>query len=274
MSSEKLPSFRKPPVIETVLGVQFPPIDGWGIVHFGLLAQQWRDRFTSTETHPRLAQSFESFGTLQSQSEPDIHVLTGQNVADHIRFWLVSADSHEVIQVQSDRFIYNWRKGDSDAEYPRYESFVLPQFQRWWTAFTAFLDEQRLPTPKVNQCEVTYVNHIFEGHGWNPPGNWHEIFSYMQESGSKFLPRPESQSDNLNFAFLEHDGRLRVNISTAVRNRDGRRVIVMQLTAKGKPKSSEQADIVRWFNVGREWIVRGFADLTTPRMHQIWEREI
>jgi hypothetical protein len=89
----------------------------------------------------------------------------------------------------------------------------------------------------------------------------------------KFLPSPEAGRIAFNFLMPEQQGRLRVSINQAIRHTDGVDLIVLQLTARGRPKSSEAADIVNWLNLGREWVVRGFTDLTTQSMHKLWERE-
>ena len=70
MADSSLPAFRKPPVVETVLGVQFDPIPGFSNAHLGafwkrLLAHEnsgsageWR---TLTDAPP-IEPTFERFG--------------------------------------------------------------------------------------------------------------------------------------------------------------------------------------------------------------------
>jgi len=31
---------------------------------------------------------------------------------------------------------------------------------------------------------------------------------------------------------------------------------------------------MEWFDLGHEWIVKGFTDFTTEHMHEIWGRKI
>jgi uncharacterized protein (TIGR04255 family) len=190
------------------------------------------------------------------------------------RCWYVSGDDRNLVQVQRDRFLYNWRKGDSDVEYPRFEKSVRPQFEDNWSRFRDFLETEQLGAPVVVQCEVTYVNHIPRGEGWQSTGDWHRVFNALAPlRDMKFLPSPEAGRIAFNFLMPEQQGRLRVSINQAIRHTDGVDLIVLQLTARGRPKSSEAADIVNWLNLGREWVVRGFTDLTTQSMHKLWERE-
>ena len=59
----ELPKFDSPPVIETVLGVQFAPLPNFSTVHSGwfwknYLGEDW----TSVKVVPRLDDHFERFG--------------------------------------------------------------------------------------------------------------------------------------------------------------------------------------------------------------------
>jgi uncharacterized protein (TIGR04255 family) len=189
-----------------------------------------------------------------------------------VRCWYVSEDDQRLIQVQRERFIYNWRRGMSDAEYPRYEKHVRPAFERNWLRFNEFLAKEGLAQPYVRQCEVTYVNHIPKGDGWTNVGEWDQVFTVLGRTrDSQFLEVPEAARLNLNYVMPAQKGRLRVTANHAIRKRD-EHIIALNLTARGRPESSQTEDILRWFDTGREWIVRGFTDLTSDKMHKIWRR--
>jgi hypothetical protein len=67
-------------------------------------------------------------------------------------------------------------------------------------------------------------------------------------------------------------GRLYIEFKPAVRHDDGKRVIVLTLTARGAPASPKIVGVLDWFDLGREWIVRGFTDFTADAMHKQWGR--
>ena len=71
----------------------------------------------------------------------------------------------------------------------------------------------------------------------------------------------------------EGKGVLNVGLREAIRTEDKVPVFVLELKAKGTASSIKSEDIREWFNLAREWIVRGFTDLTTPEMHELWEIE-
>ena len=149
---------------------------------------------------------------------------------------------------------------------------MKPAFEKYWLQFAAFLKEQRLSECKSVQCEVTYVNHIPKGQGWDSIEDWHNVFDLCGEChGQKFLPPPETRRFDRAFQLPDGRGRLHVNAAHGIRNSDGGEIISLKLTARGKPVSPKNSDVMAWLDLGREWVVRGFADITTSKMHEMWK---
>ncbi len=268
MASPNRVDFERPPVTETILGVQFAPLEGFTLPYVGLLWSAFRSRYPNQEVKPPLTPVVEDFGPprpasigIQLSQEPDA------------RFWFIDETTTQLIQVQRDRFIRNWRKAPPPHDaYPRYDE-LRPRFEEDWQTFLSFLRREQLGTPAVNQCEVTYINHIELGRGWESMGQAHKVLRFLQHpSGQEFLPAPEALVANVRYLMPERRGRLHIASQPAVRRDDGKQVMQVTLTARGKPASSELRDIVQWFDLGHEWIVRGFVDVTTPAMHELWGR--
>lgn len=266
---KSLPSFRKPPVIETVLGLEFTPLDAWLISHFGLFFGDNSPDFAKFEAKGELPPSIESFTEQTTKLVPQVQLVE----APDIRGWYLSEDDREIIQIQKDRFIFNWRKGESELPYPRYDEYLKPRFIERYSAFTSFLSKHHIEAPKVQQCEVTYVNHIPKGEGWQSPDDWRRVFTvFGQSSERKFLPKSEGGNFTMTYLLPEQRGRLRVTVANVVRLKDGIEVLQFNVSARVKPKGSDIDEIIRSFDMGREWVVQGFADLTTYQMHQLWEQ--
>jgi hypothetical protein len=49
-------------------------------------------------------------------------------------------------------------------------------------------------------------------------------------------------------------------------------VYVLEMVARGQPLGPGLDGAVALLDLGHEYIVRGFADLTTRRMHEVWGR--
>jgi uncharacterized protein (TIGR04255 family) len=262
--------FDNPPVVETVLSAQFDKLTAMQAVHFGLFWRKMQAGFPMTEEHPPLSPVVERFG------EP---ILRGARMQFEVmetpapaRLWLLNEPRNEMIQVQNDRFIKNWRKASEADQYPRYERTIKPAFYRDFAKFQAFLEEENLGIVKVNQCEVTYVNHIVSGYGWQSLREIHRIFTFWNEPSEPMPGGAEELAMQarfpINFDQGEPIGRLHVEVQPALRASDHRPMYVMTLTARGFCGTDFD-----FFDIGRRWIVESFVRLTTDYMHQIWRKK-
>jgi uncharacterized protein (TIGR04255 family) len=265
-----LPDFENPPVVETVLSAQFERISEMRAVHFGLFWRKVKDRFPETEERPPLTPVSERF--LDPLAIGGRVRFEAIEVPELPRLWLHNPTHTELIQVQNDRFIKNWRKQAETDPYPRYEPVVKPAFERDFDEFKEFLAEETLGAIRVNQCEVTYVNHIVSGDGWDRLGEVERIFAFCSGTPSPYPGRPEDLTAHLRFP-ISHEasgpiGRLHVDIQPALRASDGRPMYVMNLTARG-----QLGEGIAFFDVGRQWIVKSFEQLTTQDMHRVWGKK-
>ncbi len=72
-----LPRFRKPPVSEVAVGVQFPAV--LNPVHLGLYYQRVKARFPKVQVQPPIPPSFETFG---GASNPNVVSFRRRELAD------------------------------------------------------------------------------------------------------------------------------------------------------------------------------------------------
>lgn len=265
-----LPDFDAPPVVETLLGVQFSSTKQFPT---RLYTEYWKrimSRFPSLELQGPLPAVTEEFGRPQALAF-GIQLVQG----DESRYWYIDESETRLLQIQKDRFIHNWRR-IKDEPYPHYDDDIRPRFEKEWVEFCSFLSDRGYDRPAVNQCEVTYVNHIEieSGEDSNHVGDLSKVISCWSDTYSgHFLKQPETTTFNIRYVMPENRGRLHIIGQPVIRKRDAKQVFQLNLTARGKPKSSELPDIVEWLNLGREWIVRGFTDFTTPQMHKVWKRK-
>lgn len=258
-SKATLPEFDAPPLFETVFGVRFPKLKGWDVRHFGLYWDQIRADFPRFETKPPLPGPLPgSQGeaiAIQLLSEPEM------------RCWYLISDGTRLLQVQHDGFFHNWRKVRLDEVYPRYRT-IRPSFEREWGRFRRFLEERGIASPNVVECEATYVNHLEKGREWSSIADLREVFRWFGDDA----PEPTRLVLRASVAMGEHS--LDVGVTPAVRRQDKHEIVQLNLTVKGSPKSSDTQDVMDWMDGARAAIVRGFTDLTTPKMHALWKRTI
>ena len=268
-SQEPLPTFVDPPVIEAVLGVQFAPLQQLSILHFGIYWAQIQEAYPHQEIKPALVPAIEEF---ERQPGSEAIVRFGPVSEPELRCWFIDSGSTRLIQTQKDRFIRNWRKVKPEDSYPHYD-ILKPEFQAEWERFCGFLQQSGLGVPEVNQCEVTYVNHIEIGKGWESPGEAHKVIRLVSDtSTADLLKQPELVRMNTSYAFPNNKGRLHIAAQPAISQHLAKEVLQLTLTARGRPDSSDLPGVLEWFDLGHEWVVRGFADLTTPQMHKVWRR--
>ncbi len=272
MTEEKrtLPDYQAPPVIETVLGVQFKPLNTFLIPHFGLFWEKIRSEYPKFEVKPPLASVIEGFEREKNPKKgPTFSIVQGIPV---LRCWFKDVTENQLIQVQNDRFIINWRQQTGEERYPHYHK-IQPKFIAEWEKFCEFLKSEEIGSPEIVQCEMTYVNHFELKREIENIGNISKVLSFWSDLVSPGpLTTPESVNFSIRYRMPEEKGRLYVSLDPKVRFRDGKEVLQLNLTARGNPGSSELEKICEWFGLGHEWIVQGFTQLTTTTMHELWGR--
>lgn len=264
-----LPDFANPPVNETVYSLQFAPLSSFSVPHFGLYWARIREEYGHFNVLPPVPSVSEQFASVPLQGRPKLEILAHPEV----RCWFLNSSGTRLVQVQRDRFSFNWRQVEGTEVYPRYP-ILKEAFTAQWRAFKQFLVDETLGSPEVTQCEVTYVNHIVPGNGWTGYGELGKVVApWSGKHSGDFLPAPERVRIELNYQLPDKLGRLYVQALPVLRGRDMTEILQVTLTARGAPRSPSEEDVLAWIDLGREWIVKGFADFTATEMHQLWGRK-
>ena len=259
-STGTLPSYKNPPVNEVVCGLRFDTPDKLRIPHIGFLWDKFRADYPIIQHVPPIASAKGEIFVDQATSIP------------LPRVWFINKSDDQLVQFQVDRFYFNWRRRQSD--YPRYDH-VIKNFESVLNAIINFFAEFELGELKPIEYELSYINHIPKGQGWDTIDDLPRIFSdfVWTQTKERFLPNPEKVAWQTEFSLPEKKGHLIINLKQATRTEDKVILLVLELKTRGIGESANKEAIREWFDLAREWIVRGFNDLTTPEIHQIWERE-
>lgn len=264
-----LPEYGRPPVVEVAIGVQFAPLAGLSVGHVGLY---WA---TIYDSFPRVEEQTPIIHVVEPPHGPPETVIAFQltDKPGLPRTWFLDASGNRVIQVQRDRFLHNWRKVKPSDEYPRFPS-VRDSFLRRWADFQKFLAFHKLE-PQLDQCELTYVNHIKNGEGWRTITDLEKLFTtFSWQTRSSFLPNPDNVRWTLRFPLPENNGRLHVEVVPARVPPENDLVLRFSLTARGRPSGPVDSEaMAKWFSLAREWIVRGFSDLVDKETDALWEKK-
>lgn len=266
--------FKTPPVAEVSIGVQFEPIEKLGVPALGTLWSRFKKDFPVTQEQAPLPPVSEKFGA--TIREPVPWEIKLENIPLVPRCWFLSKDSSELIQVQKDRFIHNWRKMGEDPGYPSYAP-LRDRFAGELATFTRFLTDERLGELRANQCELTYIDHILAG----SPGERHRSLSRICRLAADWPQSPdlaELESVRLEGRFVfpnlrEPSGRLYINVSPAFRISDKSPIYLLYTVARGRPAGEGLEDIRPFLDKAHESLINLFLQITTPEIQATWGPE-
>lgn len=255
MSAEKVVSFDDPPVNEVALGRTFLPRADFLLPHFGGFWQKVFSKFPRAEHAPPII----------SQTNPDFS-------ADPYflpRVWLVSSDGTMLLQVQRDRFHFNWRQTDMATDYVRFPT-IHAQFMSAWTEFERYVAEVTGVPLQTTTGELSYVNFIALDGVETPIEILDRALVDLQGAPSpRFLPRPTAFNLAYSYQMPGFSEVLKVSAVPAKRTSDGRPGVRLELTVSGPCTSDVSFD--DWSKRSHDFLVNGFKDITKPEMHELWK---
>lgn len=254
-----LADYDHPPVVEVVYGVRFTPFGRWKLPHIGAFWERVAAKFPRCEHAPPIG------------STDIADIATGFPLP---RVWLINATEDRLVQLQSGRFLFNWRYREDIEPYPHYVT-LSKEFFALFKQFREFLAEHDLGDVELLECELTYINHIREQEGWRFPDHLGRVVEQVdwQDRLHQFLPRPSEMGWHARFPFQDQSGNLsiKVNPATRVTTTGERRLLVLEISARGLPAETPLEHMKDWFSHGHEWIVHGFEDLTSEEsQRELW----
>ena len=184
------------------------------------------------------------------------------------RFWFVSDDKEYSIQIQSNGFIFNWKRGSSG--YPRYQEHLKREFDRYFAAYEEFVrDEGLAQVFEIDLCELLYANAIDACSYWKGPRDVRNVFRdfAIPEFGRR---DPTFLSFGCRYSQV-----IQRELSLHLRIRNGRRAtesakpaLLFEIRAAGRlgGKTKAAADIL--YETAHEEIVKCFLDVTNEDMRK------
>jgi uncharacterized protein (TIGR04255 family) len=259
MLMPELPEYENPPVQEVVLGLQFQTPENFSPLFAAFVWDKFRADFPRVEEQAALLPRFETFGGGSSGKGRQLELHVG---SVPIRYWFISASGHELVQFQPDQFYLNWRRLDGGQNYPHY-STLKEKLERYFSLSESELKKQGCGPISINQCEVTYINHLeLDGDDLN------KCFKDF-----RFPEASESFRYGFNEIIMNGDspvGRLKVDLTKVTT--DARPAMRLTLTIRGAPESDDLGSALSFCDSAHQRIVEQFTELTTEYAHNKWER--
>lgn len=264
------PNYANPPVVETVLGVQFERLSGWTNAHAGAFwTALGRDEWPSASDAPYIQPQFERF-TEGAHWAKGVQLQLSQIASARIQ--LKNRAGDRMIQVQNGRLHFNWMGG----KYPRYNA-VRDGFSGALSLFLEFVEKSNVGKFLPNQWEVTYFNNIPKGTLWRTSADW----KFFQPLGAvptiADVIQGESFTGEWHFTIPGQRGRLHIEWQHALKSEPEQKdqeMIRLTLTARGPTDSCDDESrtqaIMDGLDLGHETIVRTFAILMSDEANKLW----
>ncbi len=260
-----LPEFDNPPVVEVAIGVQFRPLPGLQGLNLAPLQAVWRDAYPVTQEHPPVMPVIE--GDPQGAGQLRLSLLP----VPVVRQWFLSESGNELVQVQPDRLLVNWRAGEPAAKYPRYRH-MRSTFEARFTELADFVKGQGSSDLDVVQAELSYINVIQLKR--EDLGRIGVFLNGWSGAPRHHLDPPEEARVTLTY-LVPGLGippvRLYAEVSPAQLT-SGERVLFFTLTVRGNPGGRSLDEVLKFLDEAHSHLVRSFAELTDESMHALWVR--
>lgn len=258
-NNENLPKFTSPPVIETVISLQFSPLSDLTSAHVGwfwkkYLAEDWK----TVNEAPCITDQFERFGDERAWSPLGTGAVMLRTKPGLERIQILRADQQRMLQIQNSRFILNWKKGVDS--YPTY-TVLKPEYLEHIKTYKQFLNESNGWSINPNQWEITYVNHLLQGDLWSSLPDIKKLLPWIDlPTVSLFNPNADSYNCDIAFVIGDSLGRLHISLKYArLESGKGQEVFVLNLTARGP--INKDIDYETGFDIGHAAIVQSFHDI-------------
>ena len=250
------PSYANSPVSEVVFGVHFEPVVGLLSPHYGLLWETFREH------------GFEKLQELPPVPPSPRPMDAGQTPAPALsRIWFVREDDQQLVQVQRDRLIFNWRKTAANERYPGF-AVVFATFVGHLRRFQTFLRAFELGDVEPLEFELSYVNHVLPSEVWSELSDVRNVFPDFGFGGSQEMLEVHWRT----MLRLEGvPGIVNTTVRSARRNPDNQPLLLLELSAKGLSGEPELYQAVdHWFDAAHESLGTIFEQMTSDAIRARW----
>ena len=278
-------TYSRAPLIEVAISVQFETPRRLTQAHLGAYWASQREQFPTVHSTQGLPAINEEFAGGRSWLPPSLRLALAEEPDNRVQ--MTSADKAWVQQVQANRLVVNWRRGegtpDDSPRYPRFGG-TLERFLDVWNAWNRFLETVNVPAAMPAVWEIVYVNKIPGGEIWNTAANWPDVFPGLWAG-------PFAAIDGATIAGLQGQGvwetvdppaRLYVEAKPARGPAPGfQDLLLVTLTARGRlalptmgvaGETKGIAEIERGLRCGHDLIVGAFDSLASSKAKKAWGR--
>ncbi len=180
----------RPPVNEVVLSVALTPQAALSGPLLAAVLGEWFQSHPGIQTVPRydMPPEPEDFGG----PIPGVGLQVIAALPEP-RYWLISPDDREVVQVQPNYLALNWRRRDMPPDYPGYPA-LRDRFVGLLVATQAGLNRQG-GSLQPTRAEITYINVIQPSAEWSSHPETHKLINFVVADAMEY--------ERLSFSFSQ-----------------------------------------------------------------------
>jgi uncharacterized protein (TIGR04255 family) len=248
------------------VGVQFRALFDLRGILLGPLRDLWRDVYPNVQEQPPLAPAVE----LDAPHGFGVQLAFGPGAV--LRYWFISADNSELVQLQNDRLTVNWRQVDPSAAYLRFPH-MRDLFEQRMRDLAAFVEDHEMGDIAVQQVEVNHINAVDAASGQQ--GQLQRMLRGWSGTPHHHLGEPEQARIAMTFRVPDvgtPPTRMHVSIDPAQRP-TGSSALFMTLTARGAPAAPSLGGALEFVDGAHAHLVQCFLELTPQQMHAQWGLE-
>ena len=115
------------------------------------------------------------------------------------------------------------------------------------------------------------MNPIETGDLWPQAGDLSHLLAPWSGIGSDdFLPTPDEVRVATRYTLPDPGGWLAIETGPGINRFTGDEVLMLQLSARGRPADETFEGALAFLDLGHDWIVNGFKSITTTEAHERW----
>lgn len=258
--------FNSPPIAEVAVAIHFDSIRNFSQAYIGQFWNVIKSEFPNTLDQPPMV-PINRDKIPQLQTTFSIEIVGGANLN---RTWFLNDSGEKIVQLQNDRLILNWQKNESN----KYEHFepIAEEFLSIFQKFEKFCSENKFEMNNI-VVEVTYINNI-EAESIDQFTNAMDMH-HLETSGINVISPYQQltfRTDPTNE--LTSETWLDVAITPLAAQIESKgQQFNLTLTFISKLESSEPEKVEKTLLVGRRMIDNTFESITTPDMHERWDKK-
>ena len=249
-------SMTTPPVNETVFGLHLNP-SYFDASFFGRYYEKIKNRF------PKISSQIPIFPASGEQ------IISLENMCP--RIWFESEKNRNLIQLQNDRFHFNWRSQNRE-KYPGFDA-IYSSFEEEWLSYVSWLNKNNLMLENlITQLELSYINHIEDDLVLK------NDLSGVQEILKNFTHPSSLKNYVINSLVMSQtyslgdDGIISHTVKVGERRDNQKKALILEITARSNKKNYNRFS--DWFHKIHSHISKIFFETTTTTAHKKWGLKI